>query len=124
MNTKARLGFTIMEVATVIFIIGLLATVGYASYVAVLNRAALKTAETDLRQAAAQVEKFKSNNGSYPAGESQLGDNGFRRTENDRTYTYVAVNGMYCIETKVSRSDKYLHIKSGGSTVHEGHCQP
>lgn len=116
------MGFTIMEVATAIFIIGLLATVGYASYVATLNRTALKTAEADLRQAAGQVEKFKFNNGSYPAGESQLGGDGFRRTENDRTYAYVAINGAYCIETKVSRSDKYLHIRSGSSTIHEGHC--
>ncbi|GEM_PF-984028 len=125
LQTKKRFhrGFTVVELAVIIAVIGILATIGAVSYSSYTKRAAQKEAEADLGQAAMQLEKYKANNGGYPATQDEVdGGNGLPKSSADRTYDYRVGGGAYCLSTSAPRTGKAYRIENGTSKSVEGNC--
>ncbi|OGH13429.1 MAG: hypothetical protein A3H50_00085 [Candidatus Levybacteria bacterium RIFCSPLOWO2_02_FULL_37_10] len=66
-NRKSQLAFTLIELLIVIVIIGVLATIFFANYLGVRQRANDSKRKSDLRQIQAALELIRSDTGSYPA---------------------------------------------------------
>ena len=125
MNTivAVRRGFTLVEIAVIILIIGILVTLGTFAYGGMMNRNAETAAEGDLRQAAARLESHKMTNGRYPATQEEVdGGKGLPKSADDRVYTYRASTTAYCLSTIVKRVNEPRKIEQGASTVSAGDC--
>lgn len=70
---RAPQGFTLIEVLTVITIIGMLAAMGFGGYQIAQEKAAKKNTLTRLKALELGVESFKIDNGEYPASPSANG---------------------------------------------------
>jgi prepilin-type N-terminal cleavage/methylation domain-containing protein len=62
---KSEAGFTLMELLIVTVVLGLLATVGLASYVGLRERAGDVAARVAVREALPSVEAYFADNGTY-----------------------------------------------------------
>jgi type II secretion system protein G len=113
-------GFTIVELAVVIMVIGILAAVGTASYLSYLDRTDAEGTKADLQQVAMKLESYKAANGDYPANEATLG--GFPKSAADRTYTYKKTPGQYCVGTVTKRGSKPFRVTSSDAGVVSGVC--
>lgn len=67
-NGKKRKGFTLIELLVVISIIGILATVGIASFSKAQKSARDGKRKTELTQIASALEMYRADNGKYPIG--------------------------------------------------------
>jgi len=70
--TKAN-GFTIVELLVIIIVIAILAAITIASYTGVQHRAYDTTIQTDLKGVAEGLKTYKSQVGTYPTTEAQIG---------------------------------------------------
>jgi len=62
---KSEAGFTLMELLIVTVVLGLLATVGLASYIGLRERAGDVAARVSVREALPSVEAYFADNGTY-----------------------------------------------------------
>jgi general secretion pathway protein G len=120
-----RKGFTIVELAIVISVIGILASVTVVFYNGAQQRAEYSRAQTDMRHINDSIDIYRSQTGSYPTGNGSFQDINSNSTN---AYT-VLVNGKYIDEmpsaktgyTYQYRADnagvdyKLLRIKSSGT---------
>lgn len=65
-------GFTLIELMVVVAILTLLVTITYVSYGTVQGRTHDTNVQNDLRAIATKIKKYRSENGVYPAGDTQL----------------------------------------------------
>lgn len=122
-NVAIHRGFTLVELAVVILIIGILVTIGSFAYGGILNRNSETAAEADLRQAAARLESYKMTNGRYPATQAEVdGGKGLPKSTADRVYTYQSSSTAYCLSTIVKRTNQPRKVEQGSSTVSTGDC--
>ena len=144
---KVRGGFTLIELAVIIVVVGILAGVGTVSYSAYMKRADEKAAEADLRQAAAQLEKYKADHGDYPLAHTGSCENeGARyvcspiahdgnvtvdlpRSDADRVYSYGVSDSVSnpagapkCLSTDLMRSDRSLRLFLDSGVLEDGWC--
>ena len=90
-------GFTLMEILIVIGILGILLTVGLASYQASQRAARDGRRKVDLEIISQALEIYKSDNGPYPATLSTLTPNYIRTVPQDpqnvspQVYTYAPI---------------------------------
>ncbi len=118
-----RKGFTIVELVVIIAVIGILAAIGMVSYSAYIKRAARTEAEADLRQAIAQIEKYKAETGGYPTGNTAAFVASLRKSSASRTYTSIgAANGTACLSTKVMKSTVFIRQWIPSGALEEGQC--
>ncbi len=66
-NTRKQAGFTIVEVAVVVFIVGILTVVGAVSYNAAQVRAKNIAAQEDLANFGRTMVRYKADMGAYPS---------------------------------------------------------
>lgn len=100
-------GFTVVELAIVIVVIGILVAITAVSYVRSLNRSAETAAEADLQQASVKYESRKAADGVYPV----LHENDFEKTRGDRTYTMgPQLDAFYCVSTTVPQTGKTIRM--------------
>ena len=64
---KSKKGFTMVELLVVIAIIGILSTVGLASFMSAQMKARDTARKSDLRKIQSALELYRSDNGSYPS---------------------------------------------------------
>ena len=122
-HTKTR-GFTIVELAVVIAVIALLATVSVVGYSAWQRDIAKDVLKADLTAAAAQLKNDLNWNNTYPdSEESANGGKGLPKSKGTSyTYSRTAIN-HYCLS---AASDQMgvptLMVSSDDVTPREGTC--
>lgn len=124
MIISLRKGFTIVELAVVIAVISILASIVLVVYPGIQKRSADTEAQADLRQAAMKLDAYKANIGGYPATQELVDSGkGLPKSVADRTYTYQASGvASYCLSTVSQRSGKIFKITSSGTEINEGEC--
>ncbi len=111
--------FTIVELLVIIAVIVILAAITIVSYTAVTNNAKKQTVKTDAVSIAAELTKYKTENGVYP---DQAAFNAMNKpsVESSFQYTYDSTNNTYCLTSSVDGVSVY--ITSGNSLTKEGGC--
>lgn len=116
-NNQAK-GFTIVEVMVIVVVVAILAAITVVSYSAVTENAKKKTAETDAQGTAVYLNKYKSENGGYPAALEEA--TSLPKSEAIFDYQYSAADDTYCLTASIKQIA--VHIKSGSTRTYEGSC--
>lgn len=116
--SRTQQGFTIVELIVIVVVIAIIAAITIVSYAAVTDNARQQTASTDAQTIAAQLSKYKSEKGAYPATLNSLGDT--PATQSTYQYAYDAAAGTYCLTASVKGASAY--VVSGNSEPKEGGC--
>lgn len=120
---QGRQGFTIVELAVVIVVIGILAGIVLVAYPGIQKRAADTEVQGDLRQASMRIEAHKANAGGYPLTQEEVdGGKGLPRSNASLTYDYTATVGTYCLSATSQKSGKKFSITNASSEIVEGDC--
>lgn len=123
-NTQKRpqfhKAFTIVELLVIIVVIVILAAITIVSYTAVTDNAKKQTVKTDAVSIAAELTKYKTDNGVYP---DQAAFDAMNKpsVESSFQYTYNSANNTYCLTSSVDGASVY--ITSGNSLAKEGGCE-
>lgn len=107
-------GFTIVELALVIIIIGVLSGITAVSYRSIQQDSDTKEVEADLRQAANKLQLHKANNGAYPASQAEVdGGQGLPKSNSERTFNYTRINSEnFCLSMASLRFDTTYRIST------------
>jgi prepilin-type N-terminal cleavage/methylation domain-containing protein len=118
-STRSRSGFTIVELLTVIVVIGILAAITIVAYNGVTSKARNSSLVADLNQAAQQLGIYQATNSAYP---TTLAAANFNDTGNTYSYTYnnAAVPNTFCV-TASNSGTTYVVVNGGTPAV--GTCQ-
>lgn len=119
-----RQGFTVVELVIVITVIAILATISVVGYGAWQTRAAANVLQTDLTNAAAQLQSDLSWSNQYPISAAVANDNkGLPKSERT-TYRYTrSLPTSYCLSAFSSRKGvPAFRVTSTDSTPREGAC--
>lgn len=108
-------GFSIVELIIIIVVIGILATIGIVSYNGVQNNAHDNAVRSDLNNAAAQLEAYRTQQSNttqqFPSTTTQLGTLQIKATK--ASYNTSAVNFTYCTDTARLKFTLMGRSKSG-----------
>lgn len=120
-------GFTVVELAVVILVIGILATTVIAVHRSSQRDAVESVLRSDLLNAQAQLTADNTFNGSYPATKAAA-DNGKGLTaskDTSLTYIYTAATNSYCLtaSTDLYGASPY-YITNGKTAAAQGTCTP
>lgn len=113
---KQQTGFTIVELLIVIVVIGILAGITVVAYRGVQNRANDTAIQNDLTKLAQTFELYRSENGVYPVGDTQLTTLKLRvtKTAYGSGFSSNAHNLLYCRVT-ADGPDKFAIVASSKS---------
>jgi uncharacterized protein (TIGR02145 family)/prepilin-type N-terminal cleavage/methylation domain-containing protein len=122
-HTKTR-GFTIVELAVVIAVIALLATVSVVGYSAWQRDIAKDVLKSDLTTAATQLKNDLNWNDAYPETEQLAnGGKGLPKSKGTSyTYSRTAINRYCLIATSDQEGVPTLVVSSDDTTPREGEC--
>ena len=118
---RARLyGFSLIELMTVVVVIGILVAVAYPSYQDHVRKAKRAEGKTALLKAAQVLERAYSDNNTYPADLGPL----FGRPVNNPVYSGEnPATGAYCITVAVGANSTYtLTATPSGAAAHVAPC--
>lgn len=111
-------GFTIVELVVVVVVIAVLATIIVVAYNTIMNNAKEQAVQSDAQTVAAQLGKYKTKNGTYPANLDLLED--VTGTRSSYQYAYNDSANTYCLTASVEGASAY--ITSGSSLTKVGGC--
>lgn len=112
-------GFTIVELAVVIFVIGLLASIVIVVHRNSQRDAAEAVLRSDLTNLQAQLVSHNTFNGSYPATIADM----TKSKETTFTYVYTAGTNRYCVSASTnSYGAQPYYITSERTTTAQGTC--
>ena len=121
-------GFTIVEIAIVIIIIGILSGITAVSYRSIQRDADTKEVEADLRQAANKLQLHKANNGAYPVTQAEVdGGKGLPKSQSTRAFNYSRINSQnFCLSMASARFDTVFRISTNAANnqleLNQGGC--
>ena len=117
-----QLGFTIVELLTVIVIIGILATMTIVSYSGVTRKTNEASLQSELRTAAGQVEVDKAEHGKYPELQADVNDGQGFKPSQGVSFSYVRIDNGYEITATVTATGLSYCITSSNKTPQAGAC--
>ena len=118
-------GFTIVELLIVIVVIAILAALSYVGYTSVNNRAAISVLQSDLSQAAKQLDLAKVESGTYQGTDGATTDGSPLKKSDGTTLQYTRSNSgqAFCITATSSKANILAYtISSDNKTPREGTC--
>ena len=118
-------GFTIVELLIVIVVIAILAALSYVGYTSVNNRAAISVLQSDLSQAAKQLELAKVKSGTYQGTDGTTTDGSPLKKSDSTTlqYTRSGSGTAYCLTATSSKSGvPAFMVSSDNTSPREGTC--
>lgn len=121
MRRARRYGFTLIELMTVVVVIGILVAVAYPSYQDHVRKAKRAEGKTALLKAAQVLERAYSDNNVYPTDLGPL----FGRPANNPVYSGEnPAGGAYCITVAVvaATSTYTLTATPSGAAAHTAPC--
>lgn len=123
-KNRNQSGFTIVELIIIIIVIGILAAITIVSYNAVTKNAHGKAVSADLQTVGSQLQKAKSEKGSYPASSDFESQVTLSNTSNYTTYGYNFDNlaDTFCL-TATGKDNVSYYITSTNSQPTAGTCQ-
>ena len=89
-------GFTLIELLVVVIIIGILAAIAIPVFLNQRDSARAAASESDIRNAAIQLETYYTKNGDYPATADLIADD--ITVSDGVAITYTVANGAYQLE--------------------------
>lgn len=109
-------GFTIVEIAIVIIIIGILSGITAVSYQSIQRDADAKEVEADLRQAANKLQLHRANNGAYPATAAEVEGGSLPKSNPNRSFTYSRIDSRnFCLSMASLRFDTVFRISTNAA---------
>lgn len=118
-------GFTLVELLIIIIVIGILATITIVSYSEVQRRAAESSVKSDLQNAAAQLEKDRARDGTYPATAAAANNGAGLVASDANSLTYELQGDGYCVAVSSTRLDGASFYKENADgNLEEGDCTP
>ncbi len=123
---KPQVAFTIVELLIVIVVIAILATLTIVAYNSIQNGAKSSSLQSDLSQAAKQLDIYKyTNNETYPADQTAAIAAGVKASGGN-TLTYTAYNTSqgankgYCLQATINGLSYYT---TAGGSMKSGVCE-
>lgn len=123
--TKHHPAFTIVELAIVIAVVGILAAITILGYQAAQRKVAIDVLKSDLANADSQLQSDRNWANAFPANETAANNNkGLPKSPGTSyEYTYDAVNKSYCLTAKSNKQGVPTYIiSSDDPTPREGLC--
>lgn len=118
-----RKGFTIVEIAVAIVVLGILASIVAVSHYATQRRASDTEVQGDLRQAAMRIEAHKASVGGYPATQGDVDGGELPKSVDERVYTYTRpTSRSYCLSAVSIRTGTVFRVTNSSTEVIEGSC--
>ena len=118
-------GFTIVELLIVIVVIAILAALSYVGYTSISNRAAISVLQSDLSQAAKQLDLAKVESGTYQGTDGATTDGSPLQKSDGTTFQYTRSNNgqAFCITATTTKANIPAYtISSDNKTPREGTC--
>jgi prepilin-type N-terminal cleavage/methylation domain-containing protein len=121
-DQSRRRGFTIVELLIVIVIIGILATIVIVAYNGIQQKARVASLQSDMSNAASQLEIDNVNNGTYPVSTAAANSGvGLKASPGTNwQYTYTSADNIYCL-TGTNSAVSYF-ISADNPTPQAGAC--
>ena len=124
-TSKHPSGFTIVELLIVIVVIAILAALSYVGYTSINNRAAISVLQSDLSQAAKQLDLAKAESGTYQGTDGTTTDGSPLMKSDGTTLQYTRSNSgqSFCITATTTKANVPAYtISSDNKTPREGTC--
>ena len=113
-----RRGFTIVELLIVIVVIGILAGITIVAYTSVQNRATVSSIQSDLVNAAKEINAYMLLNGNTDAVPADLATMG---VTSKNTLTYIPNGPSYCLAAASGTPNSYFVTKQSSNPL-PGEC--
>jgi len=104
---RAQCGFTLIELLIAMAVIAALAAISLSSYSAYVERARASQAIKDIAEISQHIERYHTENGTYPASLAALGET--RLDPWGHTYLYLAIDVVPPPNVGLKRRDKNLN---------------
>ena len=123
MKLRIHTGFTVVEMAVAILIVGIITAVSYVSYTNIQATARNAEASEQLAGFNRALVRYKANHGSYPSSTANLVDEYAVSFTTDLFSTDTYYNLLYCTSapygsyalTAITRNGKQIYIKNNGA---------